>query len=108
MYHNLQIHKNFIVGEILISPHKDVYLIEVYQLTTYEVVIQGIDSLLWQSAMNPKWIPCITTILGTSCCTTRYCAYGTLNVFKEDIHGRKHTNVQSWAFDGKVSLSTLC
>ena len=41
----------------------------------FEEVIRGIDSLLWQSAMNPKWIPCITTILDTSCCTTRHCAY---------------------------------
>ena len=27
--------------------------------TTYEEVIQGIDSLSWQGAMSPKWFPCI-------------------------------------------------
>ena len=60
LYHNLQIHKNRVSRResennlgygFLISPHKDVYLIEEYQLTTNEEVIQGIDSLLWQSSM---------------------------------------------------------
>ena len=48
----------------LISPHKDVNLIEEDELTTYEEVIQGIDSLLWQSAMSLKWIPYISTMFG--------------------------------------------
>ena len=55
LFHNLQIHKNRVdrresennLGHgFLISPHKDVNLIEEYELTTYEEVIQGIDSML--------------------------------------------------------------
>ena len=60
---NLRIHKNRVDRResennlgygFLISPHKDVYPFEVYQLTTYEVVIQGIDSLLWKSAISSE------------------------------------------------------
>ena len=45
------------------SPHKDANLIKEDKPTTNEEVIQGIDSLLWQSTMSPKWIPCKTTML---------------------------------------------
>ena len=50
---NLRIHKNRVGRRglennlgygFLISPHKDVNLVEVYQSTTFEKVIKGIDS----------------------------------------------------------------
>ena len=82
---NLQTHKNHVDQResennlgygFLISPHKDVYLIEEYQLATY----RGSDTryrLLYYGKVlnNPKWIPCISTSLETSWCTTRHCAY---------------------------------